>query len=382
MDKQTKDQIIAEQRAADAARNSAVWNALKRTPGLLAGGTVDAINAVLGTVTGKGFLAPLVKNPIGGGESINEAFGMPASEDPFQQGVEAVTSMLNPAGAAKAIIIAAVPRVTKTLGVEKVIDRAQDMTKAGESAWRVGKESEKTLREMRNPGGALSVFIGPEGIPRIKIDPAVASISKSSGITTTPVWYGTRSAATLPKEMIAGQNDLLGPERLLSDILYHPSLYDISPTARTATVAHSSLMDLFGQAGGYSYNNNMITLPEKSLGPARIKNDPVGYLLETLLHESTHLLQKENQVRGGGAPKIDSVVRSLTEAQTSGSFRTPEELDKLRKYAEALRKMPDSDRKDALIENLYMSNYGEWEARQGSQYGRSLPMMNERGAIY
>ena len=54
MDKQTKDQIIAEQRAADAARNSAVWNALKRTPGLLAGGPVDLANLVLGAITGKG----------------------------------------------------------------------------------------------------------------------------------------------------------------------------------------------------------------------------------------------------------------------------------------------------------------------------------------
>ncbi len=398
------------------AAGQTIWQALKRTPGLIAGGAVDVANLAMGVLAGKG-LEGLSAKPVGGGEWINEKFGMPASKDAFQQGTEAALSMLSPGGLAKGALIGGTAALTmanmaggkageklvkglagnqrgvivpltasneiaKTLGIEKVVDRAEDMAKTGESAWKIGVESEQALAAARNPGGAMSVFVGPDGIPRLKIDPAVASIPKSAGIKTVPAWYGTRTAAKLPNSMLAGKDELLGPEIPLSDILYHPSLYNISPTARTATVGHSALLDLFGGSGGYSATNNMISLPRTSLGPARIKNDPMGYLLETLLHESTHLLQMENKVRSGGSAKIDSILRNITEAETSGSFRSPAELAKLKTYAESLRSMPDSANKDALIHNLYMSNYGEWEARQGSQYGRSLPMMNERGATY
>ncbi len=108
----------------------------------------------------------------------------------------------------------------------------------------------------------------------------------------------------------------------------------------------------------------------------------MGYLLESLLHESTHLLQLENQVRYGGAPNIDSVMDSLAAAKALGSYRTPQQLDVLEQYAKSVGMEPPSAKKAEAIKQLYMSNYGEWEARQGSQYGRSLPMMNERGAIY
>jgi hypothetical protein len=365
------------------AAGQTIWQALKRTPGLIAGGAVDVANLAMGALVGKG-LEGLSAKPVGGGEWINEKFGMPASKDAFQQGTEAALSMLSPSGAAKAVIVPliAANRVAKTLGIEKVVNRAEDMAKTGESAWKIGVESEQALAAARNPGGAMSVFVGPDGIPRLKIDPAVASISKSAGIKTAPAWYGTRTAAKLPSNMIAGKDELLGPAVPLSDILYHPSLYNISPAAGTATVRHSALLDIFGGSGSYNAASNTMTLPAKSLGPARIKNDPVGYLLETLLHESTHLLQMENKVRSGGAAKIDSILKNITEAETAGSFRSASELAKLKTYAESLRNMPDSARKDELIHNLYMNNYGEWEARQGSQYGRSLPMMNERGATY
>lgn len=83
---------------------------------------------------------------------------------------------------------------------------------------------------------------------------------------------------------------------------------------------------------------------------------------------------------GGGRDSIASIRKILNEAKTAGSYRSPDQIKSIEKYIDDVDNMPDGPMKDARIQNLYMSNYGEWEARQGSSYGRSLPMMNERGA--
>jgi hypothetical protein len=165
MDKQTKDQIVAEQRAADAARNSAVWNALKRTPGLLAGGPVDLANLVLGAITGKG-IAGLVKKPVGGSESINEAFGMPASKDAFQQGVEAVTGMLSPSGTmSKAILLLhGGPKIIKSidptkLGAVGAIQGPGFYTSAKTS---IPLEYAQMAKKADPTAGAISIFDFPD----------------------------------------------------------------------------------------------------------------------------------------------------------------------------------------------------------------------------
>jgi hypothetical protein len=394
--------------ASQSPAGNAIWQAVKRTPGLIAGSGVDAANLALGLLAGKG-LDGLSAKPVGGGEWINEQFGMSASKDALQAGTEAALSMLSPGGAAKAavvgggsvlgmlkilgaggpapkgvgasqrgIIAVGTPEVADILNITDVVDRAKDMKAAGKSAFSIEQESMNALANKRNPGGAFVVFMGPEGLPRIKIDPAVAQLNP----TFEKSLKTTYREATLPKTMWAPRDSLVGPETLLSDLLYHPSLYDISPAARTMTVQNNAFTDIFGTAGGYSPSLNTLILPKTTYSPARNSNDPVGTLIETLLHEATHGIQAENKTRGGGSSTIESIKRVLEEAKTMGSYRTPEQLATLENYVKQLETAPDSTARTNALSNLYLSNYGEFEARLGSQYGKSFPSQVERKATY
>lgn len=146
-----RDKIVANMRAQSRATDAALWSALKRAPGILAGGPVDVANLALGLITGKG-LQGLVDKPVGGSESINEAFGMPKSNDTTQNIAELALSMLSPSGAAKAIILPAA-----LLRPMKDIKSAVALTKKGKAdeAWK-----------------AHGVYIDPlDGEPKALIDP-------------------------------------------------------------------------------------------------------------------------------------------------------------------------------------------------------------------
>lgn len=391
--------------------------ALKRTPGNIVGGGVDLVNMALGLLTGKGFDG-LVKTPAGGSEQINKAFGMKQSQNPAQQAAEAVMGMFSPGsmaaqsaktvgigGAAvlgmlkalnaggtapagksasqRGIIVAGTPETAELLNVKDVVDRAAEMKAGGKSAFSIEQEAMNALAAKRNPGGAFTVYIGPEGIPRIKIDSAVAQFNPNFAKSLRNEYTrGVGGKVTLPKSMGPGKNDMLGSPVLLSDILYHPSLYDISPAARTMQVQTNSWYDLMQMAGGYNKELNTIGLPMTAYPPTRMSKDPAGVLLDTLLHEATHGLQIENKLRTGGNSSIASIREAIDAAKTQGSYRSPEELARLEKYVDALEKMPDSSAKSSALEMLYRSNYGEFEARLGSQYGKSFPSQVERGSIY
>lgn len=389
--------------------------ALKRTPANIVGGSVDLSNLILGLVAGKG-VDGLVKAPTGGSKQLNEVFGLNDPGHTGQQVAESLLGMVNPTAAAKSTalavasvlplmsgakagaklatgpgtkqagIIAPARGAEKVLGIESVVDRAMDMFNAGKSQWQIGTESERALSKMRNPGDALSVFIGPDKIPRIKIDSKNARIPQSAPVrVTTELTDRGRMAdfASLTKQALAGKDEFLGPAIPLSDFLLHPSLYAISPTASNATVRHNRIFDFFNDSsGGYDKLGNLITIPGSAAGRGATNRDPMGEFLNTLLHESTHIVQEEAKVRGGGRDSIESIRKILNEARTAGSYRSPDQLKSVEKYIDEVDNMPDGPLKDARIQNLYMSNYGEWEARQGSSYGRSLPMMNERGATF
>lgn len=389
-------------------------DAIKRTPGNIVGGPVDLANLITGALAGKG-ISGLAPAPIGGSNWINSKFGLEATKTLTDQTAEALLGMATPSGMAKGAVLGLSPlvaslaagmkgvkpgtnlskhagviapinkHVADTLGIQSVVDRVLNMAAEGKSTWKTGVESERALREMRNPGGALSIFIGPEGIPRLKIDTAVAHLAPSFKDKLRESYKVNRldsSYTDLPKSMLNKSGDWLGPEVPLSDLMLHPSLYQISPALGAATVRTNYLLDLVGASGAYNKDLNMLELPTRSFAPNRMSNDANGYLLETLLHEATHGLQAAAKVREGGRSDIADILKQITAARTQGSYRTPQQLDQLQAYAEKVDKMPKGDLKNARIGNLYESNYGEWEARQGSQYGRSLPMMNERGATY
>lgn len=391
--------------------------ALKRTPGNIAGGGVDLVNMALGLLTGKG-LKGFVDKPVGGSESINQAVGLKQGQDPAQQAAEAVLGMFSPgsmatqaaktagiggaavlgmlktlnAGGAKpagksasqrGVIIPGTPETAELLNVKDVVDRAAEMSAAGKSAFSIEQEAMNALAAKRNPGGAFIVYIGPDGTPRIKIDPAVAQLNPTfEKSLQTEYTRGRGGQVTLPKSMGPSKDDMLGPATLLSDILYHPSLFDISPAARTMQVQTNFWYDLLQKAGGYNKDLNTIALPMTTYPPTRMSRDPAGALVDTLLHEATHGIQMENKVRTGGTSTIASIKEAINAAKTQGSYRSPEELDRLEKYVNALEKMPDSPAKASALETLYRSNYGEFEARLGSQYGKSFPSQVERGSIY
>lgn len=380
--------------------------ALKRTPGNLAGGAVDVSNMVLGLVTGKG-LGGFVDKPMGGSKQLNELAGLPEPTSTGQALAESALGMINPGAALKGtglavasliplmagaktgvklatgpggkqagIIVPALPDVTSKLGIESIVEDALSMTAAGASPWKVGATSEAALRAKRNPGEALSVFIGPDGIPRIKLDTANTRLASNAPVATS------YDAAKLTPKMRPAKDQLEGPETALSDWLLHPSIYDLVPTLRDTKVRTNSFLDLFGGDAAYNAGTNTILLPTISYPPARMAKDPLGYLHESLLHEAGHAVQGASGTRSGTVARVDELLKSVTDARTMGSFRTSAELDSIEALLNKLKAGPDSTNKESVLHRIYTNQYGEWEARQGSQYGKSLPMMNERGSTY
>jgi len=277
------------------------------------------------------------------------------------------------------IIAPATKEIASTLNIEKIVDRIVNMANEGKSWWKIGKESERALREARNPGGALSIFMGPDNIPRIKIDPAVAQLAKNAPFRPVSDRYGT-GVELLPEMLGTGFDP--GPSMLLSDVLYHPSLYDISPMARTATIEHQPVFDMLWREAAYSPNLNSIGMARSQWTSQATKNDPTARLLEVLTHEPTHIIQDENMLRGGAMPKLESIRNTLAEAKTKGSYRTAEELQAIENLLTVAENATDEEVRQSILNDLYHRSYGEWEARQGSEYGRSLPMSNERGKTY
>jgi hypothetical protein len=303
MDKQTKDQIIAEQRAADAARNSAVWNALKRTPGLLAGGTVDLANLVLGAVTGKG-MAGLVKKPVGGSESINEAFGMPASKDAFQQGVEAATGMLSPGGAAKAIIIpAALAKMTI-----KEMKSAQSLINSGKA-----DEAYKTHKVYEDPVSGELLKVIPDTNAKLS--------NQKFQIFTAASDKGTPTPLTVSMGVTA-------PQTTLAEGLLHPELYatmpDIGSTLLGAYTQRKmgGIKDYADAQSAHFVPGNVGRPPQiaagmttKYTGNLQSQN-PMTAMVSNILHETQHAVQnKTGMPQGGTATQFLADSNRINRAQ-------------------------------------------------------------------
>lgn len=261
-----RDKIVADMRAQGRATDAALWNALKRAPGLIAGGSVDLANLALGFLTGKGFGNGLVDKPIGGGESINEFFGMPKSNDTTQNIAEFALGMLSPGGAAKAIILPA-----GLLKSVKDIKAATTLTKQGKAdeAWK-----------------AHGVYIDPlDGEPKALIDPRqfyipdvnISTVEHSSiPFTATPL--GIRPSSKFIGPMNAAVNA--------------PDLFNNVFALNILKLAKESDPSNLG-----SYNPRTMTL---ALNYMRNKQQ----LTEIIGHELQHGVQHEYSFVHGGNPEM------------------------------------------------------------------------------
>ena len=330
--------------------------------------------------------AASVVNDMSYGAPLTSGKGMTTKMRPATE--ELVTNLLsNISPPAKATvgaagIVAGGAKAAEALGIEKIVARALDMVMAGKSDWAIGVESEKALRAARNPGKALSVFIGPDGQPRIYIDNAAGQLAPSLLREFSRSRRGP-GYVNLPKRLQPQKDtDWVGPEVMLSDLYLHPSLYALDPIAATTKVRSNIVYDMTGTSGGYSPSGNVIELPTRLYGDSTTR-DPIEALVNTFSHEGTHALQYGAGLRTGGSPSVDSVKESIQQAKTMGSYRSPEQLAQLEQQVQDIENLADdSPMKRAMLQKLYMNNYGEWEARLGSTYGRSLPKSNERKLTY
>lgn len=409
---------------ADKSLPSQLLAALQRTPGNLVGAPVDLANLLTGFLVGQGVGGAVPSDrAVGGSDWINSKFGLTEKGSTAQQSAEAVASLATPGGIAKGAVVGLspliatllgglkaaksaktavapltsqrgvisvlTPDIADTLNITDVLDRAKSMAADGASWWKVGTESEKALASKRNPGGALSVFIGPDGSPQLKLDTAVARLAPSFEKKLQTRYYGPGDhELQLPKDMTAGVNLFGGnaaPQLNLSDILLHPSLYSIVPELGSTKVYYSPMLTFLGGGGvkgGIDAAGN-IALNQSHSVPATLRNSPTEDLLRTLLHESTHKVQSILGGRGGTSTDIVQLRKQLDQARTRGSFRSSAELDLVdRALSDAANKGPDSEAATQILDRLYYNSYGEWVARQGSEKGRSLPMQYEKGRTW
>jgi hypothetical protein len=305
--------------ASQSPAGNAIWQAVKRTPGLIAGGAVDAANLALGLLAGKGFDG-LSAKPVGGGEWINEQFGMSASKDALQAGTEAALSMLSPGGMAKAMIVPAfaIKKLGDVRTAEKILAASRPTKAAQDQAWSaVGIYKDPTDKQLKT--------VIPDTGASIRADAlAAGDITKSP--TSWPnlpydAWYGAP-----PR----GSNVKVG------DILEHPELFSKQPYLADIKLNEG----LFMLPGNASFNPNTNTI---LMGPSAGQTDFVS----TLLHELQHGVQTNYGFTPGGNPgmfvadqaAVDRGRKILEKAQNQAKIENmpPELIKFLEDYEATLR---------------------------------------------
>jgi len=356
---QTQEEIVAALRAENAKTNSAVWNAVKRVPGLLAGAGVDAANLLLGALAGRGFQG-LTKKPVGGSESINEAFGLKSSDDPTQNAVEGVLGMMSPGGAAKAIIIpfSAAQATRAGAGVSKIADQARSTYARTGDNTKVLAESNKALKDANFPMAIQGFYFGPDG----KMRASLSNQAFKGNFNPQLFQVDPAGNISLGKPLLGGQNTIHA-----ETVLPHESLYKLMPELKTTRIRHDPTMTDPLILGSYNRKTNTVNLP------GVIQADPNHSLISTLIHELTHAGQNLGKTRSGSAPAIDDLIGSLDEARKMGTFTTQKEIDdaiNTLSNIEFSRMFPGSNipnlpaNPDEYIFNVYRSIFGEVEARQ------------------
>jgi hypothetical protein len=288
---QTQAEIVAALRAQNAKTNSAVWNAVKRVPGLIAGAGVDTANLLLGALAGRG-LQGLSKKPVGGSESINEAFGLKKSDNTTQNAVEVVLGMMSPGGMAKAVIVPAF--AIKKLGD---VRKAEKLISSGnvEEAWK------------------------QHGIYKDPADDVLKAVLPDTGAKINPA---AEAAGKIERQPPLFKNDLswigptygpkYGPVGTVQDLLEHPELYNLAPDIGNILVQRDPL-----RIGGAGY------IPAENKIMMGLQRGGDEDFTSILLHELQHALQEQYGMAMGGSPRdfyankkaFDAALTTLYEAK-------------------------------------------------------------------
>lgn len=288
---QTREEIVAALRAENAARNSAILQGVKRVPGLIAGAGVDTANLLLGLFAGRG-LQGLSKKPVGGSESINEAFGLKKSNNATQNIVETVGSMLSPGGMAKAIIVPAF--AIKKLGD---VRKAEKLISSGnaEDAWKQHGIYRDSADDM------LKAVLPDTGA---KINPAAETAGKIE--TQLPTFRGDFSwigPAFGPKYKPVGT---------VQELLDHPDLYKLAPDIGNIAIQRDPL-----RLGAAAY------VPAQDKILMGLQKGGKEEFTSMLLHEIQHAIQNQyGMARGGSSADFyvnkkifDNALTTLYEAK-------------------------------------------------------------------
>lgn len=263
------------QTAASQTAGQSIWEAVKRTPGLIAGGPVDLANLAIGLITGKG-LQGVSKKPIGGSEWVNEFFGMPQSKDALQQGTEAALSMLSPGGIAKAMFVPAF--AIKTLGEVKKAEKLINQGMAEEAWKQYGIYQDPADRILKSVVSDAPATVRPEAIARGDVTVVKNKFTGKEEYSLVPDYTRTYLENRPP---VTAQ-----------EIFYHPDLYKLVPEIAQAQVRGGG----FPGSGSYSPENNVIWL-----GGGESLQDFVS----TFLHEAAgHGAQYKYGMAAGGSPEM------------------------------------------------------------------------------
>lgn len=254
----------------------------EKNSGILAGGAADIGNLALGLITGRGAKG-LVDKPIGGSESINEAFGMPKSSSTTQNIAEGVLSMLSPGGAAKAIILPAAMAGTSI----KNLRAAQTAINAGKA-----EEVYRAQKIYADPVTGELLKVIPDKDASLNLNNLKITNSFDLNVGPSPPSQVTYSA--------------MAPQTQLSNILNHPELYKFLPelgetnfSAGIQFPGSGKLPKFLGDREGGFVRPVGPYKPQIAVGAATGGNTYNDYL-STLLHEVQHNIQFATNMPGGG----------------------------------------------------------------------------------
>lgn len=270
---------------------------------------------------------------------------------------------------AEASIVPGIAAYGRQGGVGKIVDwmrkegKGKVLTTAEHA--KLVQQSMAELAARRNPDGIRSVFLAPDGEPRLVIDD---TFERLLGKEVDKMYKAGKLKLRSPADGVDPSSMRIDVKELilknkhdtnipLDRIYAHPNLFELSPGLATARVENASgLMRMFGAKGSYNGDKNTIYLGDSDAGRYA---DALDELLATIKHESTHAIQKDFGVTGGTTTARNKLLADL-ERSTSINPKVIEHYKKL---------VSDPATSDDVLHRIYRRNYGEWEAENAARYG-------------